>query len=377
MPAESTSFRESTQFAAPIRKLGLTIEGTRLAPIIEKFERELVAKGITRLKPKFHLSTEWGVPFGSIAIGIPFYLARPDLTELHGELVGHIEGFNPRDILRYLRHEMGHVVNYAYKLYEDEEWVKFFGSITQPYVEEYRPSPFSRRFVRHLPGWYAQKHPDEDWAETFAVWMTPDRDFRKEYSHWPAALAKVEYCDRTMDRLKTTDPLVTVAELDEDVGELDYSVEQYYKQATLVEGEFPAGLDGALRAIFDELAEQRGGPESSRPASELIKRLERSIMAEVFTWTGHFPEKTRSLLRQLASHCDALELVYPVDRESQAGVALTVFVTSLAMNHVHRGSYFPELGASGATTIEEDSAGKKGADGSATAKPDSVKTTNP
>ena len=77
---------------------------------------------------------------------------------------------------------MGHVVNYAYRLYEEEDWVKHFGSITQPYLEAYRPEPFSRRFVRHLPGWYAQKHPDEDWSETFAVWMTPHLDWRREYA---------------------------------------------------------------------------------------------------------------------------------------------------------------------------------------------------
>ena len=153
-------------------------------------------RGLTKITPTFYLSTEWGVAFGTVAIGIPFYLARPELTELHDEEVGHIEGFNHADILRYLRHEMGHVLNYAYKLYDDESWVKLFGSITQPYREEYRPQPFSRRFVRHLPGWYAQKHPDEDWAETFAVWMTPKADWRADYAQWPSALAKLELCDR-------------------------------------------------------------------------------------------------------------------------------------------------------------------------------------
>ena len=121
------------------------------------------------------------------------YLARPDLTALHVERTGLVEGFDRADILRYLRHEMGHVVNYAYRLYDQEEWVKQFGSITQPYSEEYRPEPFSRRYVRHLPGWYAQKHPDEDWSETFAVWMTPGRDWRREYSGWPVAAAKLAY----------------------------------------------------------------------------------------------------------------------------------------------------------------------------------------
>src|SRR4029453_6448977 len=125
--------------------------------------------GITRVRPHFYLSTEWGVPSGSVSIAIPFYLARLVLIVLPARRLGHVEGANRPDILRYLRHEMGHVVNYAYQLYEEEDWVKHFGSMTQPCLEEYRPEPFSRRYVRPLPGWYAQKHPDEDWAETFAV----------------------------------------------------------------------------------------------------------------------------------------------------------------------------------------------------------------
>jgi hypothetical protein len=338
------SFRESNLFEAPIRTLGLAIEGTRLEPILREFEAELAAKGVTRLKPKFHLSTEWGVPFGTVVIGIPFYLAEPELTEIHREQVGHIEGVSRADILRYLRHEMGHVVNYGYKLYDDEEWVNLFGSITQPYVEDYRPQPFSRRFVRHLPGWYAQKHPDEDWSETFAVWMTPGRNAREEYVKWPTALAKLDYCERTMQRLNDIDPPVTATELDEDVGELTYSIQQYYKNYAPAEGEPSAGLDGALRSIFDDLAEyqERADGAETRPAGKLFRRLERQLMADVFRWTGHFPEKTRTLVRHLAQRAEDLNQVYPVASESEATVAVTILITSLAMNHVHSGSYFPE-----------------------------------
>jgi hypothetical protein len=113
MSTASRKFRESNLFGAPIRDLKLAIDDTPLAQLIAEFRQELRARGIVRVAPKFHLSTEWGVPFGTIVIGIPFYLARPDLTELHGEEVGHIEGFSRQDILRYLRHEMGHVINYA------------------------------------------------------------------------------------------------------------------------------------------------------------------------------------------------------------------------------------------------------------------------
>jgi hypothetical protein len=343
MSTASRAFRESNLFGTPIRDLQLSIDQTRLAPLLDEFRAELAAKGIRRLVPKFHLSTEWGVPFGTVVIGIPFYLARPELTDLHGEEVGHIEGFSPHDILRYLRHEMGHVVNYGYKLYDEEEWVKLFGSITQPYLEDYRPQPFSRRFVRHLPGWYAQKHPDEDWAETFAVWMTPARDWRAEYVQWPTALGKLEYCERTMQRLAEVDPPVTTFELDEDVGDLTYSLQEFYQKQP-AESEPSAGLDGDLRAIFDDLSEVQAGAAAveTLPAAVLIRRLERPLMADVFRWTGHFPERTRSLMRHLAKRAEALQQVYPRTSEQDAIIGVTILVTSLAMNHVHRGGYFPE-----------------------------------
>jgi hypothetical protein len=330
------SFHEAKVGATAIRDLGLTIAGTRLEPILVDFERELAEKGIHKLRPRFYLSTEWGVPEGSIAIAIPFYLARNELTQLHAQRTGHVEGYSRRDILRYLRHEMGHVVNYAYRLFEDREWVCCFGSMTQPYVETYRPEPFSRRFVRHLPGWYAQKHPDEDWAETFAVWMTPGRSWREEYTDWAEALTKLEFCDRTLAAVADRDPMVTEAELDEDVADLDYSIDDFYQSLDLGDAE-PRGLDGALRAIFEDLEE---GAEP-RPASKLIARVEQDLVANVFRWTGHFPEKTRLLLHHLARRADACALSYRADGEEAAVIALTTLVTALAMNHVHKGSYLP------------------------------------
>src|SRR5215831_244456 len=233
------SFEEHELGARPIRDLGLRIEDTPLAPVVGTFIGEIDRLGLP-FRPRLYLSTEWGVPMGTIAIAIPFYLARPDLAELHARRTGHLEGQSPADILRYLRHEMGHVVSYAYGLYEDATWTATFGAMTQPYLEEYRPEPFSRRYVRHLPGWYAQKHPDEDWAETFAVWMTPGLDWRREYAAWPVALAKLEFCDRTMRSLRGQDPPVTAVDLDEAADDLTYSLEDYYRNYAPVKMEFHA-----------------------------------------------------------------------------------------------------------------------------------------
>lgn len=373
MPPADPRFQESNLRNTRIRDLGLTIEGTPLEPIIAQFTRELDAIGFAKLKPQFYLSTEWGVPFQTVSIGIPFYLARPELVAIQAEQVALVEGASEQDILRYLRHEMGHVVNYAYRLYEREDWIKIFGSITQPYLEDYRPSPFSRRYVRHLPGWYAQKHPDEDWAETFAVWMTPAaplsvqqppaastiesalansnglpapcRTWHEVYANWPTALAKLTYCDAVVQEIRDREPLVHTEERDEDVSDLAYSVDDYYQRLRVGEDELPAGVEGALTAIFEQL----GVPETAaphadvprKPAAALIRKIERELAINVFRWTGHFPERTRPLLRQLAKLADDLKQVYPADRESEATVAITTLVTALAMNYVHRGTYLP------------------------------------
>jgi hypothetical protein len=339
MPNDPPGFDEASPGSRAIRDLGLAIAGSALEPILEEFEAERLKAGLRRVRPRYYLSTEWGVPEGTVAIAIPFYLATPELTALHEERVGHVEGASRADILRYLRHELGHAVNYAYRLFDDPGWRDAFGAMSAPYREEFPVEPFSRRYVRHLPGWYAQKHPDEDWAETFAVWMTPGLDWRAEYAEWPAALAKLQYCDRTLAALSDRDPPVTADDLDEDVAELTDSLDQFYGAGPSSPEEFPPGLGGALRAALDDLGPPDAGPRG--PASRLIRRWERPLAADVYRWTGHFPERTRALLDHLAAHADRAGLTYPEDRHQEAMLALACLVTALAMNHIQKGVYLP------------------------------------
>lgn len=338
---EPTPFRESAHGATPIRDLNLSIAGSPLEPVLEEFRRELESAGLRRVRPRFYLSTEWGVPEGTVAIAIPFYLARTDLTALHAERAGYLEGSGPRDVLRYLRHEMGHVVNYAYELFARPEWTEAFGPITAPYREDYRPEPFSRRFVRHLPGWYAQKHPDEDWAETFAVWMTPGLDWRAEYADWPVALAKLRLCDRLMAEVGDLEPAVTSEDLDEDVSELAHTIDEHYRDLGPVEVPAPAGFDGMLRSIFEDLGHPESAPADvpRRPAAALIRRIEPELAMAIFRWTGCFPERVRPLLHHAIRRAEGLAQVYPAGREAEVVVELTALLTAMAMNHVARGTF--------------------------------------
>jgi hypothetical protein len=339
MPPEHEPARDLA--GTPLRDLHLTIAGTPLESVIEEFRAELQARGLTRPRPHFYLSTEWGVPFGTVSIAIPFYLARVDLTRLHEDRGGLVEGASRPEVLRYLRHEMGHLFNYAYRLYERPDWAALFGDINRPYEEEYRPRPFSRDFVQHLPGWYAQKHPDEDWAETFAVWMTPGLDWRARYAGQPA-LRKLEYCDRLMSEIRGRPPLSAEEDPDEDVGGLDLTLEDFYRGFVVEGAESPADLDDALDAVFEDAGGAVGTAAARRPAADLIGRLAPAVASEVYRWTGCFPGRTRRLLRRLAERARQRGLSFDPSRGAAAGVALTAFAAAFAMHRMQEGRNLSE-----------------------------------
>src|ERR1700758_3513527 len=187
----------------PIRELGLKLEGSPLERFVQQLYRELDAKGLHKFRPLCYLTDEWGCPSGEPVIGIPFYLADPKLARLE-KAMNDLE--DRREIMMYLRHEAGHAFNYAYALYKTPEWRDLFGPFRRPYRDQYRPVPFSRQFVRHIAGWYAQKHPDEDFAETFAVWLTPRSRWREKYKGW-GALAKLRYVDRVARKFRDAEPV--------------------------------------------------------------------------------------------------------------------------------------------------------------------------
>jgi hypothetical protein len=173
--------------------LGLVLEGSALATRLARLHAELRIKGIG-FQPHFWLATEWFTPIGVPGIAVPFYLAHPRLLALEKRHLHGAEGAGPREFARILRHEAGHAIANAFGLRRTAAYRTAFGDSARPYPSTYFPRPFSRRYVRHLGFGYAQSHPDEDFAETFAVWLTPGLDWRQRYRGWPA-LAKLESVD--------------------------------------------------------------------------------------------------------------------------------------------------------------------------------------
>ena len=107
-----------------------------------------------------------------------------------------------------MRHEAGHVMAHAYQLHRRRRWQQLFGPSSKRYPRYYRPNPASRHHVQHLRMWYAQSHPDEDFAETFAVWLRPRSHWRSRYAGWPA-LKKLEYVDELMRDIAGKRPTLT------------------------------------------------------------------------------------------------------------------------------------------------------------------------
>ena len=309
-----------------ISELGLQIRGSRVERLVEELYRELAARSIS-FRPPVYLSDQWGCPDGTPLIGVPFYLVDRRLERLESEMSGSVE--DDAEAMRYLRHECGHAVNYAFNLYERADWRRTFGSFSQPYRERYRADPFSRAYVRHILGWYAQKHPDEDFAETFAVWLTPELDWRSEYAGWPA-LAKLEYVDRVMTEIRELAPETaqpTAADLP--VESMTYTVAEHYdSEQESIPVPDARQFDNDLRRIFAAAADAPSG----MPASEFIERHNREMLVRLSYWTGEPPAVVRSLLNHLVARSQALGLRVS-GLEASTLIELTAFGTAVVMNY--------------------------------------------
>lgn len=308
----------------PIRELGLSLERSPVAELVRRLYEELEARGLRHFRPLCYLSDEWGSPSGEPVIGIPFYLgdARTAMLE---DALNDVE--TEREIMMYLRHEAGHAFNHAYELYRTEQWRDIFGSVRRAYRDDYPFVPFSRDYVRYIPGWYAQKHPDEDFAETFAVWLDPRTQWRERYAGW-GAMRKLLYVDRTARELSDVPPPRATGRTDIAVDDMEQTIEQFYRDFHVDETPMieDLAIDADLTDIFDP--HPAGTP---RPAAELLGEHRREIIDRVNYWTGVRRTLVRALVSAIERRLVELDLQAVRERSRQQMVDLTVYVTALSM----------------------------------------------
>jgi hypothetical protein len=329
--ADWASLSDEQLLERRISKLGLRLEGTTLEPLIKQLYDELTAKGLTFLPP-CHIGDEWFVPIGIPAIFIPFFLVHNRLRGLERSMMLEVEGETPEWFMKLMRHEAAHAYSYAYQLQQKKKWEQTFGKTSDEETPNtYRPRPFSRGYVVHLDDWYAQSHPDEDFAETFAIWLTPGLDWRKRYAGWKGARQKLEYVDELMGSLAGKPPTHTPKYRVAENNFLNVKLKTYYaRKRKLYEDTYPDFYDVDLRQLF--------AAPTGMKASRYLREHRRRLMNSVCQWTNEKKFRVNKLLSRLIERCDALGLrVYEDD--PQMNFRVTAFITTLVMNYLFTGKF--------------------------------------
>jgi hypothetical protein len=312
--------------------LPLTIGGT-LAERVHLLQTELEARGL-RFPLHFYLSDEWFTPDGATAIAVPFYLAHPRLAKLEEAQMLEVEGGEHEWCMRILRHEAGHAIDNAYRLRLRRQRRRLFGLPTKPYPDFYTPKPYSKSFVLHLDAWYAQSHPDEDFAETFAVWLTPNSEWRQRYAEWPA-LKKLEHMDALMGSISGKSPRVVNAGEVDPLGKLRKTLRQHYRNKRRYYGvDHPNFYDRDLRRLFSESPEFAG----NITAAQFIARIRRPTRRLVSDWTGIYQYTIDQVLEEMIARSRELKLRLAVP-DDQARQEFAVLLTVQAMNYLQGGGH--------------------------------------
>jgi hypothetical protein len=283
----------------PLRRVG---RGP-LARAVRKLYAELAARGIA-FRPHVWLSEEWFSPDGVPGIAIPFYLAHPRLEQLERRMTAEVEGGNANWLMRILRHEAGHAVDTAYRLRRRSRWRDIFGPASLPYPERYRARPGSRRYVHHLGGWYAQAHPTEDFAETFAVWLKPNSSWRRNYAGWPA-LNKLEVVEELMEEVRANKPAVRSRLCIEPIATNTCTLAEYYSRRLASRVRNRRGLaDDVLLRVFAREPARRTTPR----ASVVLRAARSRLVATVARETGEERYTVYQVLRMAIERSQKLEL---------------------------------------------------------------------
>lgn len=329
-PSDWASLPDEQLLERRISELGLRLEGTTVEPLIKQLYDELSAKGLL-FHPQCHIGDEWFVPIGIPAIFVPFFLVHDRLRALERTMMLEVEGETPEWFMKLIRHEAAHAYSYAYQLQRKKKWQRFFGhSSNEETPSFYRPRPFSRSYVVHLDDWYAQAHPDEDFAETFATWLTPDLNWRERYAGW-RAIRKLEYVDELMRSLAGKAPTHTPKYRPADYNCLNIKLKTYYgRKRKLYEDIYPGFYDADLRQLFS-------APTGIK-ASSYLRQRRRRLMNSIAQWTNEKKFRVNELLARLIDRSDELGLRVQND-DPQQDFRVASYITTLVMNYLFTGKF--------------------------------------
>jgi len=284
--------------------LGLKLDASPVAPALARLDRELAHRGFV-FRPRFWFAEEWFCPDGIPGIAIPFYLGQPRLARLERRMMHEVEGGNARWLARILRHETGHALDNAYRLRRRRRWRESFGPASRPYPQTYTPRFTSRHYVLHLGYWYAQSHPTEDFAETFAVWLPPRSAWRRDYAGWPA-LRKLQYVDELMAEIRARPAPVRSRRVVEALGSNRRTLREHYDAKLAGSDRSDAArYDSRLLEVFGLRYENPRQP----PAAGFIRQVQPQVQRLLVRRSKLHPYLVDHVVQMMLRRSEELELV--------------------------------------------------------------------
>ncbi|MBS1960841.1 MAG: putative zinc-binding metallopeptidase [Bdellovibrionales bacterium] len=336
MASDWTHLKDEELLKLRICDIPLDLEKSELSDRVIQLYDELDAKKLV-FRPQIYLGDEWFSPEGMLAISIPFYLAHPRLKELEQRMMFEVEGGTPVWCQRLLRHEAGHCFDHAYRFSKRRKWREVFGSPDQEYAPEtYHPKPYSKSYVSHLDNWYAQAHPDEDFAETFAEWLAPERDWKKRYKGWAGALKKLSYVEELATEVHEKEPIREKGTLPFQASRMKTTLAKYYaKRKKEHETDYPDFYDGDLKRIFN------GDPSLSKrdySAAAFMAKKRKELIDSVAYWTGERKFPIEGLVHKLEKRAENLEL--RVGRtHADTHLQLSAYLATLVTHYLFTGKF--------------------------------------
>jgi hypothetical protein len=256
--------------------LRLRLEDSLIGPEVARVYTELERRGI-RFRPHVWFSTEWFSPDGVPGVAVPYFTGHARLRRLEQRMTGEVDGGNRAERLRIFRHECGHAMDTAYSLRRRADWRGVFGPASRPYSSSYAVRPRSRAHVLHLDNWYAQSHPTEDFAETFAVWLQPRARWQREYAGWPA-LEKLHYVDVLMEELAARRPRKRDRSVIAPLSQNSRTLGEHYRRKSDGGAAFRRRYDDCLRRTFVPRTERPRGLGAGIFLRETERRLRRILL---------------------------------------------------------------------------------------------------
>ena len=248
-----------------------------------------------------------------------------------------VEGGDPESCLQILRHEAGHAIDNAYQTSPAPDADAGCSAIpSTPYPEYYTPKPYSKSFVQHLDHWYAQSHPDEDFAETFAVWLDPPVDVGDPLRGLAGRSASSQYMDRLMRELSRT-PAPRRRRSARSIrcrGCARRSASTIAKKREHYGLDHPDFYDSDLRNLFSDAPEYAKNPSAAR----FVRRIRREVRSTVASFTDSYQYTIDQLLEKIIERCRELNLRL-MDSEEATKIDFMVFLTVQTMNYLHSGRH--------------------------------------